>query len=315
MEPKVAVIGTVFIDCKGFARQRYNPFGRNLGNVKFLHGGVGRNVAENLAYLNLPIYFVSTVDNSALGNEVINRLRKANVNLDFVSFAKDKGMGMWLAVLDQKGDLVGSISQMPDLSLLERLVSEKGQDVIKRSSHVVLELDLNECISRKVIEIAQKFNKQIYGIPGNLEVVMNNRDLLCYTECFICNDIEAGRLLGTDLSGMDIKELLDILIRFVIEAGLPSMVITLGARGSVYFDSRTREKGYQPTFQTKVIDSSGAGDAFFSGTVTKLIRNSPLSEAVTYGTKVASWTIQVEENTCSDIPVKIREESVSKVAG
>ena len=81
MEPNIAVIGTVFIDCKGFAGKGYNPFGRNLGSVKFVHGGVGRNVAENLALLNQKILFVSTVDNSALGNEVIKRLRKSKVNL------------------------------------------------------------------------------------------------------------------------------------------------------------------------------------------------------------------------------------------
>jgi len=308
MEPNIAVIGTVFIDCKGFADKRYNPFGRNLGNVKFVHGGVGRNVAENLAHLNLPVSFVSTVDNSALGKEVVNRLRKANVNLGFLSFAESKGIGMWLAVLDQKGDLVGSISQMPDLGLMERLIDEKGRQIVETASHVVLEIDLNERISRTVIDYAGKFDKKVYGIPGNLEVILNNRDFLCYTDCFICNDVEAGRLIGTDLGGMEIKGLLNVLERYVMEADIPSMVITLGERGSVYYDSRTREKGYQPALKTEVVDSSGAGDAFFSGTVMGLVRGRPLSEAVVYGTRVASWTLQAEENNCLEMAVKLREE-------
>lgn len=310
MNPNVAVIGTIFMDCKGFARQRYNPFGRNLGSIKFVHGGVGRNVAENLAYLNLPVFFVSTVDSSALGKDVVNRLNKAGVNLDFLSYAEDRGMGMWLAVLDQKGDLVGSISQMPDLGHLEGLISEKGLQIVETASHIVLELDLNESISRRIVEIAHRCKKSIYGIPGNLDVIMNNRDLLGYLDCFICNDIEGGRLLGADLSGMKIEELQHSLTGFVIDSGLPSMVITLGVRGSVYYDSRTGEKGFQPAFQTEVVDSSGAGDAFFSGTVAGLIRNRPLGESVIYGTRVAFWTIQVEENICPDLPVKIREEGL-----
>ena len=310
METNVAVIGTIFMDCKGFANIRYNPFGRNLGNIKFVHGGVGRNVAENLANLNLPVSFVSTVDKSALGNEVVQRLSKANVNLDFLSFAESKGMGMWLAVLDHKGDLVGSISQMPDLGLLERLIVERGQQLVETTSHIVLELDLNERISRKVIELAKKVDKRVYGIPGNLEVVLNNSDLLCYTDCFICNDVEAGRLLDANLGGLEIKELQNKLATFVNKAGIPSMVITLGERGSVYFDSITQEKGYQPAFETKVVDSSGAGDAFFSGTVMGLIKNRPLSEAVIYGTRLAAMTIQVEENTCPYVPGKISETAI-----
>ena len=305
MEPNIAVIGTVFIDCKGFAGKGYNPFGRNLGSVKFVHGGVGRNVAENLALLNQKTLFVSTVDNSALGNEVIKRLRKSRVNLDFLCSAESKGMGMWLAVLDQRGDLVGSISQMPDLGLMERLIDEKGREIVQAASHIALEIDLNERISRKVIEYAGEYGKRVYGIPGNLEVILNNRDFLCCTDCFICNDVEAGRLMGMDLSDMEIKELQKVLVNYVTTAGIPSMVVTLGERGSVYYDSGTREKGCQPAFKTGVVDSSGAGDAFFSGTVMGLVRGRPLSEAVAYGTRVASWTLQVEENNCLEMAVKL----------
>lgn len=310
MKPGIAVVGTIFIDCKGFARDRYNPGGRNLGNIKFVHGGVGRNVVENLAHLGLPAFFVSTVDRSALGGEVVERLGRAGVNLDFLSYAGEKGMGMWLAVLDREGDLAGSISQMPDLGLLEKLVAERGQNLVERASHLVLEIDLNEKISRGIIEIARRYNRPVYGIPGNLEIILGNRDLLGCLDCFICNDIEAGRLVGRELDGFDTAQLLDVLERFVNEDGPPSMVITLGPRGAVYYDSRTGEKGYQPAFQTEVADSSGAGDAFFSGTVAGLIKNRPLGESVIYGTRVAFWTVQVEENTCPFLPSRLREEGL-----
>lgn len=308
MEPTVAVIGTIFMDCKGFAKQLYHPHGRNLGSVKFVHGGVGRNVAQNLSLMNLEVLFVSTIDDSALGEEVARRLRQAQVNLNYLGISQRQGMGMWLAVLDQQGDLAGSISQMPDLTLLQRLVDEKGEEILEQTSHIVLELDLNAEISRKVIDMARRHKQPVYGIPGNLDVILNHRYLLRQTECFICNDVEAGRLMEKDITGLGIEEVRQELIDFVREEGLPSMVITLGARGSVYFDSRTCEEGFQPVFETSVVDSSGAGDAFFSGTVMGLIRKLPLREAVVYGSKVASWTIQVEENTCLDIRDRLSRE-------
>ena len=45
MPAETVVFGTVFMDCKGFAAYRYDPLGRNVGSVRFIHGGVGRNVA------------------------------------------------------------------------------------------------------------------------------------------------------------------------------------------------------------------------------------------------------------------------------
>lgn len=308
MKPKVAVIGTTFMDCKGFAKQQYDPLGRNLGHIRFFHGGVGRNVVENLAYLGLSTYFVSTVDNSALGQEVINRLKRTKVNTEFLTTVEEKGMGMWLAILDQKGDLAGSISQMPDLSLLEKHIHEHGHQMMETCSHVVLELDLNKNISYQVVKLAQTFGKPVYGLPGNLEVVLNHQELLLFTDCFICNEIEAAKLFGQNILGQEIAVIQNELKTFVSNAKMKAMVVTLGDRGAVFYDRQREESGYQQALPTRVVDSSGAGDAFFSGTVWGLTYERPLCEAVIYGTKVASWTIQVDENTCSVIPDMMRKD-------
>ena len=73
MQAGTVVFGTVFMDCKGFAANRYDPLGRNVGTVRFIHGGVGRNVAENLALAGSSPVFVSSVDEGGLGGEVLAR--------------------------------------------------------------------------------------------------------------------------------------------------------------------------------------------------------------------------------------------------
>ncbi len=103
------------------------------GSIEFVHGGVGRNVAENLANLELNTAFVSTMDHSGLGLEIKQRLQDVQVNTDFLKPA-NQGMGMWLAVLDENGDLAGSISQMPDLQALESVFAESRQEIVERSS-------------------------------------------------------------------------------------------------------------------------------------------------------------------------------------
>jgi pseudouridine kinase len=308
MKNFVSVIGTVFVDCKGFAKQTYLPQGRNLGSIQFVHGGVGRNVVENMARLDLNTAFVSTIDNSGLGIEIKQRLQDVQVDTEFLRQANE-GMGMWLAVLDEAGDLAGSISQMPDLASLQSVIAESGQAIVERSSHVVLELDLNEQISSNVMAMAARLHKPVYGIPGNLDVVLKNRGLLNNLECFICNDVEAERLLGKSLGNLSTDEMLQELVSFVDAAGMRSMVITLGENGSLYYDSDTKQKGHQPVFPVQLVDSSGAGDAFFSGTVMGLVRGCSLGEAVICGTKVAGWTIESQENNCLDLQSKIIQDA------
>lgn len=298
MSLAASVIGTVFIDCKGFARDAYIPTGRNLGSIQFVHGGVGRNVAENLARMGVPTRFVSSVDATGLGQEVIDRLRGANADTQYVASAAREGMGMWLAVLDHTGDLAGSISQMPDLSAMERTISEHGEAIVQSASHLLLELDLNEGISRTVLELAQCYGKPVYGIPGNLDVVLNHPELMRSLSCFICNHVEAERLIGLPVHELDEARRREALFDYMRVSGLPSLVVTLGAEGSIYADAATGAFGTQAVFPVAVQDTSGAGDAFFSGTTMGLMRGLTLADAVVCGTKVAGWTIESPENNC-----------------
>jgi pseudouridine kinase len=298
MTPFVSVIGTIFVDCKGFAKQHYQPDTRNLGSIQFVHGGVGRNVVENLANLDVSTAFVSSVDDTGLGQEVMNRLKAAGIQTEYVQVCPQQGMGMWLAILDENGNLAGSISQMPKLEGMQSMIETRGEEIIAKSSHVVLELDLNETIARRVLALAKQHNRPVYGIPGNLEVILKHMDLLEGLECFICNNFEADLFFGVEFTKMELDQQIDALKAFVERVGLHSMVVTLGEKGAVYYDRRSSRSGHQPVFPVQLVDSTGAGDAFFSGTVMGLVRGLPLEEAVICGTKVAGWTIECAESNC-----------------
>ena len=50
----IVVIGATFVDIKGFPMDNYIPTGRNVGRVEYLHGGVARNVVEDIANNEVP---------------------------------------------------------------------------------------------------------------------------------------------------------------------------------------------------------------------------------------------------------------------
>ena len=69
------VIGAVFVDIKGYPDEVYIPAGRNVGQVAHIHGGVGRNVAEDIANVELRPTFISLVDDTAIGIDVVQKLK------------------------------------------------------------------------------------------------------------------------------------------------------------------------------------------------------------------------------------------------
>ena len=292
------IIGAVFVDVKGFAFDPYAPTGTNIGSVRFVHGGVCRNVCEDFGNQGERASFVSMTDNSALGREVRDRLANLNIDLRHTLFADD-GMGMWLAILDEHGDLVGSVSKQPDFRPLEEYLRVHGEEIIAHADNIVLEIDMNEAIAEMVLRFAEKHRKPVYAIVGNMAVILRHPEFLRHVSVFICNEIEAGRLFGADLTHRSPFEMLDALLVGAKRAGVNSMVITMGEKGAVYCDGATGEAGHCPAIPTEMVDSTGAGDAFFAGTVMALNRGMPLKRAVGAGTRLASATLRCKESSCA----------------
>ena len=81
------------------------------------------------------------------------------------------------------------------------------------------------------------------------------------------------------------------------QAKIPAMVVTMGGDGAVYA-SLDGERGHCPAPKTEVRDTTGAGDAFFSGVAIGLTYGKSLAEACEIGTRLANAVIVTDENVC-----------------
>lgn len=292
----MVVIGTVFVDIKGFPDDLYIPEGRNAGRVEIVHGGVGRNVAEDIANVELRPRFVGMVDDTAEGAEVLRKLKNHKVNTDYVAVTQD-GMGMWLAVFNNGGDIAGSISKRPTSDAMLRMLEEKGDEIFADADSIVIEIDLDKELIKTVFRYAEKYHKKVYAVVANMSIASQRRDFLQSIDCFVCNEQEAGILFVCDFSGLTPEELCEGLSRRVVSARIPSMVVTMGSRGAVYADMNG-DKGVYPARKVKVRDTTGAGDAFCAGVAIGLTYGKTMREAVEIGTRLASSVITVSENVC-----------------
>lgn len=292
----IVVIGDVFIDIKGYSTSPYIPYGRNAGTIVQIHGGVGRNVVEDIANVELEPTFISLVDNDAMGEDVIQKLNRHKVNTSYMRKVEN-GMGTWLAVFDHEGDVVASISKRPDHSPVERILDEQGDEIFKDADSIVIEIDIDKEIVKKTFYYAEKYNKKVYAIVSNMTIAIERRDFLRRTACFVCNQQEAGILFSEDYEQMTAEELAEILPERIRSAQIPQMVVTMGGDGAVYAD-REGNKGIYPALKVDVIDTTGAGDAFFSGVCIGLTYGKTLREACGIGTRLASTVICTSENIC-----------------
>lgn len=292
----IVIIGAVFVDIKGYPLSTYIPGGRNAGRVEQVHGGVCRNVAEDIANVELRPTFVSLVDNTGSGQDVIDKLAKHKVNTRYIEKVPD-GMGTWLAVFDNDGDVCAAISKRPDTTPLTKLLEEKGDEIFADCDGIAFELDLEKATVKQILRYAKKYNKKVYAAISNMSIAMERRAFLQEIDCFVCNQQEAGLLFSDEYDHMAPEEMCRTLAVNVHSANIPCMVVTMGGEGAVYARSNG-ESGVVPAKKVDVIDTTGAGDAFFAGTVIGLTYGKTLPEACGIGSRLAASVICTAENVC-----------------
>ena len=292
----IVVVGNVFVDIKGFPDNKYIPAGRNAGSVEIVHGGVGRNVVEDIANVELRPRFVSMVDDTAEGAEVIRKLKNHKVDTRFVASVPD-GMGMWLAVFDTTGDIISSISKRPKMDAMLELLEQHGDEIFADADSIIVEIDMDKAIIKQVLSFAQKYQKRVYAVVANMSIASLRRDFLQSIDCFVCNVQEAGILFAADFEDLSPEELEAEMVERLQNARIPSMVVTMGSRGAIYADAEGN-CGFCPPNTVRVRDTTGAGDAFCAGVAIGLTYGKTMLESCEIGARLASSVITISENTC-----------------
>lgn len=292
----IVVIGAVFVDIKGYPEDIFLPNGRNVGRVEQLHGGVARNVAEDIANCELRPTFISLVDDTGTGMDVVRKLKSHKVNTDYIRSVPD-GMGTWLAVFDNEGDVYASISKRPDLMPIADILDQQGDEIFAGADSVVIEACMDKEIVKRAIALAKKHRKPIYGVVANMSIALGRRDLLQSMDCFVCNLQEAGLLFSEDFTKYEPEEMALMLAQRIRAARIPSMIVTMGSRGAVYA-GMDGQQGVCVARHVKVRDTTGAGDAFCAGAAIGLTYGKTMKEACQIGTMLAASVIATLENVC-----------------
>ena len=292
----IVVLGAVFVDIKGYPLSTYIPGGRNAGRVVQVHGGVSRNIVEDIANVELRPTFVSLVDETSAGADVIKKLQSHKVDTRYMRRTED-GMGTWLAIFDNSGDVTAAISKRPDLRPIAAILDEQGDEIFREADSISLEIDMDKEVVKRTFALAEKYGKPIYAVVSNMSIAVERRDFMRSVHCFICNQQEAGILFSENYDDVTPEEMLETLQLKIRGAQISRMVVTMGAQGAV-FATLDGESGWCPAKKVDVKDTTGAGDALFAGVVIGQTYGKSMMESCEIGTRLAASVITTGENVC-----------------
>lgn len=280
MSAKIAVIGSSFLDFKGYTQGELDLKKNNLGNIEISYGGVGKNIADNLGRFKLVPSFISTIDNNTYGSDLKVKLEESGVDTNYLLPINSGGMGRWMSFIDKNGDLISALTQRPEISHLEKYIEKYGEKFAKEFDILVLELDLSEKISKKIIGAFNKYNKKIFIYSANLIEKYSELSLFSDAECVVLSDKSAGVLLGADINSLEIHQIQKNLKEFIQNNSVKRGIITLYKRGTVFYDNILNQSSFIEASEGGLVNLTGEGEILFSKVVANLLKGMDLKDSV-----------------------------------
>jgi len=318
----VVVIGGANIDLRGRpvgeVLERYTS---NPGRINVGLGGVGRNIAHTLALLNIPVTLLSAVGDDGEGIRILEETGKAGVKMEQIIISGEHPTGIYLAILDEKGEMEVAVSDMKILEEISLEYLRSKAYLIKGSKIVVMDTNIPEESIEYVVDLCNKVKVPVLIEPVSMEKAKKLRKIVNGCEKYTVDYItpsknELKSILGVEMDNnqdldMDMDVGLDLNIVKAAEKlkgkGIKNVIVTLGKRG-VYVSGGGANKErkedcnkFIKPYKSEIVDVTGAGDALVAGLVYGIYKGYSMEVAVRFGLAAAALTVSTKETVRRDL--------------
>lgn len=264
---KICFIGEVLID--------FTPSGiSENGNTLFERnpGGGPANASVAASVLGAPAYFLGMAGYDEFGKFLKKTLEDKKVNTKGFVFSKTVNTTLAFVQLDETGNRSFSFYRNPgaDMMLSERDINYEIIDEcdILHFSSVSMSKGNSREATQKAVDYAKSKGKLISFDPNLRELLWDNLEEAHEVISSVIGNADILKISGEELEFItgkkDIEEATEILFR----RGIPLIFSTLGSKGCYYRHICGSER--LETYNTKVIDTTGSGDAFIGAVLYKI---------------------------------------------
>jgi pseudouridine kinase len=280
--PPVVCIGGALIDRKYRLHGPVDAASSNPAALTAAHGGVARNVAENLARLGATVHLAAAVGDDAAGRDIAARLAGAGVDLGPMRTMPDAPTSEYAAILaHDTGDLVLAAVAM---DAAERCMDGCIDDVLARlpaGALLFAEPNLSAEALGKVARHAAAVGATL--ALGSVSVAKAARlpRSLAGVALVVMNAEEAAACLGR-------ADAPQRLAAGLFDRGAAAAVVTAGPAGAALADDTGSVR--HPAIPVEVADVTGAGDALTAALLWRMTLSETPHAALRWGMAAAALT-------------------------
>lgn len=294
----VLVVGSGGIDITGRPDYSLAQNASVPGRIRSSVGGVARNIAENLARLEIPTLLLSAVGDDEPGERVIAHCKEAGIDTSQIMIIPGERTGHYMALLKMDGQLDTAIN---DYAVTRNITPEylsSHTELFKNAAMVVIDANLEDRTLVTLFRLVKQYNIPVCADPTTPSLAGRLRPFLNQIYMLTPNLKEAAVLCGQTVHQYDTETALG-LAQHLLERDVRIAVVTLGVHGLAYASGTDR--GLIQAIRTEVQDETGAGDALTAGIIFGLLNEVPLDEALRLGVSAATLTLRSRETVVTEL--------------
>ena len=292
----VLVIGGSTMDIQGFPFDRLKMHDSNPGIIKTSLGGVGRNIADNLSRLSINVKLITVIGDDVYGKKIIKEGSITGIDFTHSLIIEGKSTSTYLSVLNEKGDMMVAVSHMDNLVNISIDFINKKHSVIQNSILTVLDTNISEEV---LDHITSRYKDTIFFLDTvSSKKAMKVKNIIGRFHTIKPNKIECEMLTGI---GIHKKEDIKRVEEYFFNKGVKRVFISLGEQGLFYSDGTSR--GFIDRKKVKIVNATGAGDAFVAALVYGYLNDFDILYTARFATAASLVALSHEDTIASNMSV------------
>ncbi len=303
----VLVIGSAVLELRGMPTDKMRTGQRQFGAIHRSVSGVARNIAENLARLEVDTVLLSAIADDEMGQRLVAHSMDAGIDCRHMLRVNGARTAASL-LLYHSAD---RITRLDDLSIVDYIDSDylmEHEWLFEKASLIVIDATLSEETLDTMFELASRYGVRVCADPTSPSMASRLCNYISNLYLIVPNASETVALCQLAEPATQREEAINT-AQQLVNLGANIAVVTLGEEGLAYADSSGG--GYIRAIHTEVIDTSGAGDAFSGAVIFGILNDVPIDEAMRLGVTAASLTLESAETVLPSLSQELLYDELS----
>ena len=281
------VVGGVNVDIGGMSFAPLVAADSNPGKVSISLGGVGRNIAHNLALLGADVRMLTAYGDDAHGQQVAASCSALGIDLSHALKVADGTTSTYLYLTDERGEMALAVSDMEICKKISPAYLAEKLPLLQNAQVVVADTNIP---AESLEFLAENCTAPLFIDPVSTVKAEKLRPILHKIHTLKPNRLEAELLSGVKIETLeDVKKAAAKLM----EMGVHRMFISLGGDGVLAaMDGQMLQL---PNIPGNMVNTTGCGDAFMSALVWAYLEGTDLETTARAGLAAGSIAMESQE--------------------